>query len=616
MRFLAVIIFLFVTVASQGQALHSRNKKAINLYDEATQLDQFGNYYKSEKLLLEALKKDKSFDEAIVLLHQVYIKRDLFSSSESILTQSEEELEVNFKNRILLDQAYFLNADGKYEYCRDKLQLIEGSIWQVSKELFNQLKRANDFALNQIESAMEIDFEELPTPLNKFDLQYFPSISFQNELVFTVRQKIKGGDENLFVSRLLDGKWEDPVQLSTTIHTQRNEGTASISGDGKTLVFTACNRPRNHGSCDLYISYKTEDWSEPELLPLAINSTEWDSQPSLSSDGNTLYFTSLRKGGYGKQDVWYSTKTDGVWASAINLGRNVNTPYDDASPFIYYDNQTLIYASKGRLGMGGFDLYKTELSRGEWSKPINLGYPINNSFDQIGYSISFDGWAYFSSSLANGRLVLKRFRVPEQLVKPFKKVVRVVEEGNKTLSTKSITLSKGQELIESLELDSLYSFPFIKMSGLDSVSLKAEGYQVKTVLKNDLISKPVIELTPIEIGEVLLETTGNFEFGSDIVMPELTKEMDRLFEFLQTNPELQVEVRGHTDLVGTSEFNYQLSLARAQNVANYLIEIGLEKSRITYKGFGETKPKVKESDMDKSSINRRVEVVVSGYLRQ
>ena len=613
MRYSLVITLLMLAIPSFGQSLHSRSKKAIDFYEQAAELDQFGNYYDSEKLLLEALKKDKSFDEAIVLLHQGYIKRGLFSSSESIFKQSISELEPVFRNRILLDQAYYLNADGKYEYCREKLMEIEGPIWQVGQPMFNSLKSANDFALAQIENALDIEFEQLPAPLNKFDLQYFPSITFQNELVFTVRQKVKGGDENLFTAQF-DGKnWSDPVQLSSNINTGKNEGTASISGDGKTIVFTACNRPKNVGSCDLYVSYKTEDWSDPELLPDVVNSPEWDSQPSLSSDGRTLYFTSLREGGLGKQDIWYSKYEEGTWQPAVNLGNKVNTNYDDASPFIYYDDLTLIYASKGRLGMGGFDLYKTELSQEKWAEPENLGYPINNALDQIGYSLSYDGWAYYSSSLSNGRLVLNRFKFPADLIKPIFRSIRFTEVESKVLKTKSLKLQVYNKEDEHFILDDRYSMPLEKLSGLDSVSFKAKGYQVKTISVSDLVTDPLVELEPIEVGQVLLETTGNFDFGSDIVKPELTEELDVLLSFLVANPELVVEVQGHTDLVGTTQFNYQLSLARAQNVADYLIEKGLTADRISHVGFGETRPKVANEKDSELSVNRRVEVVVKSF---
>ena len=292
---LTISILLFAFSLS-AQDFHTKNKKAIQLFSQAKQLDEIGNYYQSERLLLEALQKDKSFDEAILLLHQVYIKRDLFSSSESVLVQSIGQLDSEFRNRILLDQAYFLTSEGKYDCSTEKLNQIEGPIIGIASEFLDRLMESNQYALNQIENALEIDFEELPRPINNFDLQYFPSLTFKNELIYTSRQKVKGGDENLYTTSFNNGEWSGPNLLNARINTKRNEGTASISADGKTLVFTSCNRPDNIGSCDLYISYKIGDWSEPKLLPATVNSEEWDSQPSLSSNGSELYFTSLREG--------------------------------------------------------------------------------------------------------------------------------------------------------------------------------------------------------------------------------------------------------------------------------------------------------------------------------
>ena len=173
---LTISILLFAFSLS-AQDFHTKNKKAIQLFSQAKQLDEIGNYYQSERLLLEALQKDKSFDEAILLLHQVYIKRDLFSSSESVLVQSIGQLDSEFRNRILLDQAYFLTSEGKYDFSTEKLNQIEGPIIGIASEFLDRLMESNQYALNQIENALEIDFEELPRPVNNFDLQYFPSLT-------------------------------------------------------------------------------------------------------------------------------------------------------------------------------------------------------------------------------------------------------------------------------------------------------------------------------------------------------------------------------------------------------------------------------------------------------
>ncbi len=609
--FIITISILFISLCSYGQQFNSKNKKAIELYKEASTLDELGNYYESERLLLEALKRDDSFDEAIVLLHQVYLKRNLLSSSESILLQSIEELDTPFINRILVDQAYFLNAEGKYDFARDKLDGIVGAIWNINSRLVESLNNSNQFALDRVKNALEIDFEELPTPLNKFDLQYFPSLTFNNELIFTVRQKERGGDENLYMTRLQGQIWTEPIQISENINSRRNEGTATISGDGRTLVFTACNRPDNIGSCDLYISYnEKEEWTDPELLSEAINSPEWDSQPSLSADGNTLYFTSLRAGGYGKQDIWSSKKVDGVWQEAVNAGSIINSAQDDASPFIYFDNKTLIYATKGRLGMGGFDLFKSERLNNNWSEPLNLGYPINNAFDQVGYSLSIDGWAYFSSSEADGRLLLKRFRVPQDIIKPVSLNLKLIETGIDSLKTREVSIFSKGEYIKTIELNKNYEVSYSEVLAYDTLEFKAKGYQVKRASKSQIAQNMLLEMEPIKVGEVLLEITGNFDFGSTSLSNEFISDLDRLANYLLNNPEIHIEIQGHTDDVGSSEFNYELSVSRAKSVSDYLLTKKIDLDRMTIRGFGETMPKTQDSTKSKLSINRRVEIMV------
>ena len=607
--FIITISILLISFLSFGQELKSKNKKAIEYYKEAEKLDELGNYYESERLLLEALRKDDSFDEAIVLLHQVYLKRDLFSSSESIFLQSEDKLEAIFKNRILADQAYFLYAQGKYPLTKDKLNSIKGDAWQLDSELVENLSVQNEFALGQIKNPLNIEFEDLPAPLNGFDLQYFPSITVQNELIFTARQQLKGGDENLYLSKFDGVDWTVPESVSENINTVRNEGTASISGDGKTLVFTACNRPDNIGSCDLYISYyRNEEWTLPELLPREVNSQEWDSQPSLTADGNTIYFTSLRKGGYGKQDLWYTQKIDGEWQGAINLGSEINSSQDDASPFIYYDSKTLIYASKGRLGMGGYDLYKTVFNK-KWSEPSNLGYPINDSFDQVGYTLSYDGWAYFSTSQSDGRLMLKKFRIPEGLVKPLDQTIKLVEVGLDSLSTRQVTTYVGRKSTNHM-LDSTFSLPKNLFQNIDSVAIKVKGYKQRFVTSEKAESSTKIELEPFVLGQKLLSQSGAFDFSSDQLSETFKLQLDKLYDYLKINSELIIEIQGHTDLVGGNEFNNELSYARADNVAAYLMSLGLANNRLVVKGFGKTKPLIMATD-DTGKINRRVEIVIA-----
>jgi hypothetical protein len=199
----------------------------------------------------------------------------------------------------------------------------------------------------------------------------------------------------------------------------RQRGTCTISADGRTLVFTSCEGRQNFGSCDLFVSYKVGDeWTEPVNLGNKINSVAWESQPSLSADGRTLYFVSDRRGTYGRRDIWKSLLgEDGYWGGPENMGPNVNTPEDDLSPFIHANSRTLYFSSKGHVGMGGYDLFSTEYQNGQWTFPKNLGYPLNNHDDQVSLFVTADGKkGYYAHEEKDGRRYLSsklyEFNIP------------------------------------------------------------------------------------------------------------------------------------------------------------------------------------------------------------
>ena len=190
------------------------------------------------------------------------------------------------------------------------------------------------------------------------------------------------------------------MPISPAINSSYNEGAGTISGDGKTLVFASCDRPKAIGNCDLYISRRTgNNWSPPVNLGLDVNSTEWDSQPSLSADGRTLYFTSTRRGGQGQEDLYVTTlQADGNWSTAQNLGTPVNTPGKDMAPFIHASGTTLYYVTDGLVGMGGLDVYRCEkTAAGTWSEPRNLGYPLNTFENEASLFITSDNQRGFCS---------------------------------------------------------------------------------------------------------------------------------------------------------------------------------------------------------------------------
>ena len=609
MKKLVIICLCVFPVLTYSQDLHTRKGRLIERYEEAKSLVQVGNLYQSLEIINEVLDKDDSFDEAIMLKHEVLIKRDDSKQSEELIYVYQEELETIFLNRLWLIQANYDYQLGNYQKAKELINKVDGAVFEITDTRVSFLKRSIDFAINQSEQSDHIEFEKLPFPLNESEQQYFPSIAASGQLIFTVRDRLGRGDEDIYTSSNNGSEWSEPELLTTRINTERNEGTASISADGNTLVFTSCNRPDNIGSCDLYISYKQNgDWTSPELLDSSVNSPDWDSQPSLSANGKYLYFVSRRPGGFGKQDIWKTQNINGRWTAAENLGQEINTAEDDCSPFIYLDGETLIYSTRGRIGMGGFDLFKSSKDGGLWSQPENLGAPINNAFDQVGYCISADRWAYFSSSDVNGKIFLQRFKVPESIIADFDisdpiigKVVDANTNQAISADVEVITLNG----ITNTSTDENGSFR-IEDQEFSNLITRSKGYRTRNSAAEDFLKDSTVQLIPFEVGESLLDQPLIFDFDRYKISDSTTERIEAIANLLKEYPELKVEILGYTDTIGNAVYNLSLSKNRARSVYDFLLDSGVSKASIVYRGLGEIKVLQSESN----NAARKVEIII------
>ncbi|MEZ4901086.1 MAG: flagellar motor protein MotB, partial [Spirosomataceae bacterium] len=404
------------------------NKKAQQAFEKSTKFYAEKNFAMAAAWVDEALKNDSVFAEAHFRKAQLY----------EIFTQPELALQSYRKAIVLRPEA------PSFVFAYQKLidyHLREGQYAQAKRDLerYIPLLKPNSIAQKRAERQLRtceygekamlnpliINPEELSDTVNKYLLQYFPSLTADGEtLLFTALNE--SNDEDLFLTTYQNGSWQKPVAISDKINTNENEGTGALSADGRTLVFTACNRRDGYGSCDLYISHKVgNDWEKPKNLGIEINSHFWDSQPTLSPDGQTLYFVSDRKGGIGGRDVWYSTlNSKGQWTPARNIGDVVNTVDDEASPFMHANGHTLFFASEGHEGLGGYDLFYADSTLTGWQKPRNLGYPINNAENQVALVITADGkYGYYSYDTKKPGVQrmskIYRFLIPNQLKKQF-----------------------------------------------------------------------------------------------------------------------------------------------------------------------------------------------------
>ncbi len=413
-----------------------------------------------------------------------------------------------------------------------------------------------------------------------------------------------------------------------------NEGAPTLAPNGQILIFTACAirgdygpGRRGFGSCDLFASRKQgEGWSPPQNLGNTVNSNKWETQPSFSSDGRTLYFIQGKgRGRKKKQDIYKTMlQKDGSWLEPQKLSSTINTPGKEASVFIHPDDETLYFSSNGHPGMGGLDIYMSrKKDNGEWGEPVNLGYPINTKNDENSLLVSPDGKkAYFGTNRegGHGKLDLYSFQLPKkvrpQKVSYLKGTVTDAETGEPVgANFELIDRKTGEEIVNSwanpgngeyvvaLPPDRNYVLNASKRGYVflsDSFELRSSGDDVEPVHKD-------VQMERIEPGKTVELKNVFFDTDKYELKPESRAELMKLYKFLKNNANLKIELAGHTDSVGTKEDNQVLSENRAQAVRDFLMEQGIDENRLTAKGYGETRPVATNETPEGRQKNRRTE---------
>ncbi len=618
---------------AQGN-LTTENKKAIKYFNEANNLLRQRQFNSALIELSNAVDKDPLFIEAYLKMAGIFRTLANFQNAADYFQKSVDARPNHRLNR----DTYLYLADHHF---------YEGQYVQSKKMAENflsypQLKPANEkrarFILNNAEFAL-INIEEpinftprpLPTPLNRFKLQYFPVLTVDNNtIIFTRRLGTDPRhDEDIYTSqRNGSGAWSEPVSIANNINSQMNEGTCTISADGKTLIFTSCQDTNSIGSCDLYIAKKTGDqWAAPKNIGKPVNSTSWESQPSLSADGRTLYFVSNRPGGKGKRDIYYAQLDDNdVWQTPVNLGDTINTEEDDISPFIHVNSQSLYFASQGHLGFGGFDLYLSENGPNGWSLPFNLGYPLNDNHDQASLFITADGskgyYSHEKSDLLQGLVDSKILEFDVPLTARVKRRSNFLtgkvydsqtnEFLGATIELFDIETGKKASVVQSDPIDGSYSVVLTE-GGNYGIYATSHGYLYKNQNYN-YIEKTSFEpeildiyLDPLKSGSVSVMNNIFFDYNSYELKVKSVTELKEVISLLLDNPDLRVEIGGHTDNVGSREYNHTLSLNRAKEVSEYLFSQQIDTKRIAIKGYGAEMPLFPNDSEQNRSKNRRIE---------
>ncbi len=604
-----------------GQTLSTKNKKAQELYFEADNYRVRGQFKEAISFLNEAIAKDKNFEEAYYRLGLIYKAQENYPLAGTTFGQGLSLVKEDVRRKMYLYELTNVNLrHANYQdaaaFSIQFLQIEKSDKRKI--DLVKVWKSQAEYALaNQVDLPYRI--APLSDTVNAFPMQYFPALTADNtQLIFTARfGGARNDNEDLLVSRKENGRWSAPVSISPNINTIQREGACTISADGRHLILTICGS----FGCDLFETRRTGNvWSQPKNLGPSINSTNWDSQPSLSADGRELYFVSDRKGGVGGYDIWYSQLLETGWSKAKNLGLDINTPFDEISPYIHVNNQTLYIVSNGYPGYGGYDIYVSEKQETGWTTPENMGKPLNDHKDQYSFMVASDGaLAYYSREESKNRSRLYRIDLPEDKI--------VKSKGNVVKGT--VSDSKSNPLNANVELFDLKLSKRIAVVNADSVSgeyvmvlpggseyalyVRKKGYLFHSLHFNyeeEVRSEPVVKniaLIPIQQNASVVLNNLFFDLNKYELKPQSETELKEVVDFLNQNPELKIEIGGHTDNLGTEIYNQQLSERRADSVADFLKKHQISPLRIVTKGYGSKSPLRPNNSDENRQVNRRIE---------
>lgn len=643
-------LFIFVlciqgisfTLTAQDQEYASTNKKAIKFFEEGLKHYQSRNNQYAEASLIKALGEDPNFIDAHMVLGNIYIDQMNYESAYKHLKKSIEiDPEFYAYNYYHLGKTEMQLA--KYDDAYAHLEKFVSYQGLYPKFKLEALKLVKDavFAKEAIKTPVKFEPQNMGGQINSEEAEYFPTITGDDAMLLYTRmlksqQAPRGFNEDFYVSYKKDGEWQNSHNLGYPINTPLYmEGAPSLSADGRHIFYTTCasfgkypEGKTGYGSCDIFYSrIEGKKWTEPENLGPVVNSKYWESQPCFSADGKTLYFVKrVKKEGKIEQDIFSTIRNeDGTWSPPQKLSDKINTEGREESVFIHPDGRTLYFASDGHPGFGGLDIYMSKLDEnGEWGTPINLGYPINTAKDENSLLVSTDGTlAYFASDREGGlgKLDIYSFELDEKI-----RPERVTYTKGIVYDAKSkIRLGAKFELIDldTKEVivasesdpqlgDFLVSLPTGKSYALNvskpGYLFFSENFSLEEKADNEPY-KLNVPLQSIEEGSTVVLKNVFFDTDQFNLKSKSIAELQKLVDFMKKNPTVEIELGGHTDNIGDKAHNQTLSENRAKSVQDFLIEHGIEASRLSFKGYGDTVPHPKGDNTTEEgrAKNRRTE---------
>ena len=502
-----------------------------------------------------------------------------------------------------------------------------------------QRRENYEFAMEAIKHPVSDKPVSLGGKVNSTYDEYLPSMSGDgNMLIFTSERTYSTVDmptgENIFIIKKDLGSWLDPLSISPMINSPVNEGMAKLAADERYMYFAACQREDSKGGCDIYRAV-LDNFRVDAVRPLEgeLNSEGWDSQPAITCDGRTMYFSSSRDGGYGGADIYVSfLRPDGSWSEAQNLGAGINSEGDEEAPYIAPDGNTMFFASTGLPGMGDGDIFVTFREKSDkdyyWTKPKNLGYPINSTFQEVGFVLKPDGYSgYLASSRIGGfgGLDIMEVEIPEE----YQPARTVLLEGRVTDDLTGAPLEVDIEIIRNDDKWKIQSdedgYYFLCLSAKQaySFSVAVPNYEYFSeaaflaeqdnsipfrfdiaLIPNNIPIRKDDDDTPSRISMNIY-----FDFDDFALNDQARAQLDKLIEKLENDPEWEVEVIGYTDNVGSTAYNQILSEKRAESVVTHLEDADVIVNKVRQEGRGASTSSSVDS-LRGSSKDRRVEVVL------
>lgn len=644
-----VLLFSFQSEMLLSQSPEScpeiKNSRADKIYEKGIKAFRQRNYSEAIRQLNSTIDIEPTYVDAHFVLGLIYIKE----SRMNLKAAKEFFLEVvdlcpDYDPYAYYHLARIYYGATEYEDAHKYISVFLEDVDKIkSDEDYNNAVGILDYSAFYVEILNNpVPFNPQPVPgISTEHDEYLPIISPDNEMaLFTRRVNIppQRGDlyqgeqskERFMYSVKSNDEFGEGRNMPYPFNQRTNEGGATLTIDNKFLFYTICSFTRDHRyfNCDIcYSEFKDGVWTDIQNLSEKVNlQNAWESQPSVTSDGNTIFFVSDREGGYGGYDI-YTTHKDksGCWCEPKNLGPVINTAGNEKTPFIHTDSKTLYFSSDGRMGIGGYDIFFSKLNiNGGWSSPENIGYPINSYDDDVGFFVSTNGeYGYFASNKFEGQggwdlyyFELYEDARPEKVLFLKGKLASVEEHSFK--NTRIELRNTETRTITEIEVDTVTGeYVAALLFKTDFVmTIKEKGFVQETQYISRIdprYTEPVnadVNLEAIEIGKSYRLNDIFFDFSSIELTPESKLVINEFYEFLIDNPSLKVSIQGHTDNIGSTMDNLILSESRAEAVYQYLIGQGISPDKLDYKGHGEQKPVSDNQTEEGRSLNRRTEFVI------